>query len=96
MPLEWSAVTATHVQQACDLVAVRQGVSDRNAGLVVFADGRRLPAKAILREAYRLAKGMPPDAVVTFASGEATLNVLRKLGFRAERVGSRTKREPVQ
>jgi hypothetical protein len=94
MPIEWSAITAAHVQQACESVTARQQTPDRNTGLVVYCGERRLPAKEILREAYRLAKGLAPEAEINFASGEATLNVLRKLGFRAERLSSRTTSAP--
>lgn len=89
MTIEWRVITATHVEQACESVAARSRHTDRDKGLVVFAGGRRLPAKEIVREAYRLAKGLSPDAEIRFASGEATLNVLRRLGFRAERLSSR-------
>jgi hypothetical protein len=92
MAIEWDAITATHVREACESVAARSRTGDRDAGLVVFSGERRLPAKEILREAYRLAKGLAPDVRITFASGEATLNHLRRLGFRAERLGSRTRR----
>ena len=92
MSIEWSAITTNHVQQACESVAARR--SDRNTGLVVYSGERRLPAKEVLREAYRLAKGLAPNAPVNFASGEATLNVLRKLGLRAERLSSGRVRDP--
>jgi hypothetical protein len=91
MAIEWNVVTAQHVREACDAVAARESSRDRDTGLVVFVGDRHLPAKEILREAYRRAKGLQPDAEVHFASGEATLNVLRKLGFRAERLGARAK-----
>jgi hypothetical protein len=94
MAIEWSAITANHVQQACESVAARQRNSDRSTGLVVYSGERRLPAKEILREAYRLARGLAPETEVNFASGEATLNVLRKLGFRAERLSSRRRSVP--
>lgn len=94
MAIEWNVITATHVRQACESVAARARARDRDKGLVVISGDRRLPAKEILREAYRLAKGLPPDAEINFASGEATLNVLRRLGFRAERLSPRVKREP--
>lgn len=87
MPIEWSVITTNHVKQACESVAARS--TDRDSGLVVYSGERRLPAKEILREAYRLAKGLDPEAEVNFASGEATLNILRKLGLRAERLSSR-------
>ena len=86
MAIEWSAITATHVGRACESVAARERTATR--GLVVFHGDRRMPAKEVLREAYRLAKGLAPDTEIRFASGEATLNVLRKLGFRAERARS--------
>ena len=88
MPIEWSAITATHIRQACEIVAASAKAEDRNGGLVVFVGDRKLSAKEILREAYRLAKGLAPDAEINFASGEATLNLLRRLGFRAERLSS--------
>lgn len=88
MAIEWSAITASHIQQACESVAARHRNADRSTGLVVYSGERRLPAKEILREAYRLAKDIAPDVEINFASGEATLNVLRKLGFRAERLSS--------
>lgn len=88
MAIEWSAITAGHVQQAFESIAARHPNADRSTGLVVYSGERRLPAKEILREAYRLAKGLAPEAEINFASGEATLNVLRKLGFRAERLSS--------
>lgn len=88
MAIEWSAINASHIQQACESVAARRHGADRSTGLVVYVGERRLPAKEILREAYRLAKGLSPDVEINFASGEATLNVLRKLGVRAERLSS--------
>lgn len=89
MPIEWNVITPAHVTQACESVAARRRGADRDTGLVVFAGEMRLPAKEIVREAYRLAKNLPPDAEINFASGEATLTMLRKLGFRAERLSRR-------
>jgi hypothetical protein len=86
MAIDWRDISAAHVRQACDLVAARTPTA--KAGLVVLSGDRSLPAKAVVREAYRLAKGLGPNAEIKFASGEATLNVLRKLGFRAERMTS--------
>jgi hypothetical protein len=85
VPLEWNLITADHVRQACDAVARRYS-TDLNTGLIVHCSNRSLPAKAVLREAYRLAKGLPAEAEVRFTSGEASLNRLRKLGFSAERL----------
>lgn len=91
MTIEWSAISAAHVQQAFEAIAARPGTRDRAAGLVVYSGETCLPAKQVLREAYRIAKHLPSDAKVSFASGEATLGKLRKLGFRAERVTARAK-----
>lgn len=92
MPIDWSLVTTSHVQKACEAVAAKR--TDRNSGLIVYFGERQLPAKEVLREAYRLAKGLAANAEVNFASGDATLNLLRKLGYRAERHGSRSKSAP--
>lgn len=94
MSIEWGAITADHVRRACELVSGRRSDEERRAGLVVYSGTRDLPAKEVLREAYRLAKGLTPDAKISFASGEASLNVLRRLGFRAERLGTRRMRDP--
>jgi hypothetical protein len=93
MAIDWSVITDADVRRACDLVASRR-TRDKESGLVVFAVGCRLPAKEVLREAYRLAKGLPDDAEVKFASGEVTLNVLRRLGFPAKRLTARTNAKP--
>lgn len=89
MTIEWDAITAAHVHKACEEVVATAGKVDRDKGLVIYSGDRRLPAKKIVREAYRLAKGLDPDADIDFASGEPTLNLLRRLGFRAERLSSR-------
>jgi hypothetical protein len=87
MSIDWKAITSAHIQKACEEVSARS-VRDRMTGLVVFAGERRLPAKEVLREAYRFAMGLAADAEIHFASGESTLAVFRKLGFRAERMTS--------
>ena len=85
MPLDWKSVSAEHVRQASQTIIAR-GDPPRSNGLVVFVGDHRLSAKETLRVAYRLALGLQSDAEVNFASGEATLNILRRLGFRAERL----------
>jgi hypothetical protein len=87
--LDWSTVRATHVQRACEAIRAGSKFRDRAHGLVVYYESSCLPAKEVLRQAYRLANSMNPDAVLVFSSGDATLNTLRKLGFRAERLPSR-------
>lgn len=91
MNIEWSAIDAAHVQQAFEAIAARPRVQGRHTGLVVYSGETCLPAKEVLREAYRIAKHLPSEAAVNFASGEATLGKLRKLGFRAERLTARAK-----
>jgi hypothetical protein len=85
MQLDWKSVTAEHVRQAYQLIVARGGHQPRK-GLVVYIGDYGVSAKDTLREAYRLAKGLPSNAEVRFASGEATLNMFRRLGFRAERL----------
>ena len=86
MQLDWKSVTAEHVRQASQSMVAR-GSQKPIKGLVVYIGDDGLSAKDTLREAYRLAKGLPSNSEIRFASGEATLNMLRRLGFRAERLG---------
>ncbi|MEZ4298994.1 MAG: hypothetical protein R3B70_28860 [Polyangiaceae bacterium] len=39
--------------------------------------------------AYLLVSGKSPDAALHFASGEETLTLLPRLGFKVDRLGSR-------
>lgn len=94
MAMDWSAVTESHVRQACDLVATHESAHARSTGLVVYVGEQPLPVKEVLRHAYRLAKGLGSDEEVKFASGEASLNLLRRLGFRVDRLGSRDPSSP--
>jgi len=89
MTIDWDSITASDIRKACEEAVATGGKADRDKGLVIYAGERRLPAKGIVREAYRLANGLDPSAKIDFASGEATLNLLRRLGFRAERLSSR-------
>ena len=85
MALNWKSVSAEHVQQACTLVA-KSHRRNPSRGLVIWSGDQCLPAKVVLREAYRLANNLSPGAAIRFSSGDATLNTLRTLGFRAERL----------
>ena len=85
MALDWSVVEADHVRSACAHVAASRS-AQRTKGIVVWYHDQALPAKEVLRVAYRLANNLAQDAEVKFASGEATLNLLRRLGFQAERL----------
>ena len=88
MALDWKRVTAYHVTTACTQVAA-QGteVSRAGRGLVVRFGDQLLPAKQVLREAYRQAAGLPPDRESRFTSGDGTLKLLQSLGFDAFRLG---------
>jgi hypothetical protein len=84
--LNWKTVTAEHVHAALKQIAASKS-TDRAFGLVIVDGDRKLPAKEVLRVAYRLANKLPNDAVVKFSSGDGTLNVLSNLGFNAKRLG---------
>ena len=67
--------------------AVEISRSAREArGLIVTYKDKQLPVKVILRMAYRLANNIPSETKLKFSSGEASLQFLRSLGFRAERL----------
>jgi hypothetical protein len=83
--LNWKSVTAEHVRTALREVAVSKSTA-RKSGLVIVDGDRHLPAKDVLRVAYRLANKLPNNAPVKFSSGDGTLNVLQRLGFDAKRV----------
>jgi hypothetical protein len=85
MALNWKSVSAEHVREALLIVSAKRA-TDLAAGIVILDRGRRLPAKEVLRTAYQLANQLPRDAKIKFSSGDGTLNVLRNLGFEAERI----------
>ena len=60
-----------------------------SSGLVVWHNQQPLPAKEVVRVAYRLANNLPPSQEVRFSSGDATIRLLESLGFQAERIGER-------
>jgi hypothetical protein len=91
MTVEWKVVQPEHVARACEaLVAGTYIPRAKPKGLLVRYGGQELSAKEVLRLAYCIAKGMPLDTQVRFASGDKTIHLLRKLGFQAER------RQPIQ
>ena len=59
---------------------------EKPRGLIVTYKNKQLPAKIILRRAYCLANNIPSETKLKFSSGEASLQILRSLGFRAERL----------
>jgi cell division GTPase FtsZ len=85
--LNWKSLSVEHVRQAIQQVAASP-VMNRTSGIVIVAGDRQLPAKEVLRVAYRIANHLPSDATVKFSSGDATLNVLTRLGFSAKRIGN--------
>lgn len=87
MALKWSSVSAQHVERACAEVASR--AKDKSSGIVVWSGSRALPAKEVLRVAYRLANNLPDTVELRFSSGDGSIGALQRLGFRAERLGSR-------
>jgi hypothetical protein len=85
--LNWKSVSAEHVRAAVAEVAASR-THDRATGLVLLDGDRSLPAKDVLRTAYRLANKLPSEAAIKFSSGDGTLNILRQLGFTVERRGT--------
>ena len=86
MALNWKSVSAEHVRAAIAIVNVSRS-GNRASGLVLLDGDRALPAKEVLRTAYRLANKLAAESAVKFSSGDGTLNILRQLGFTAERRG---------
>jgi hypothetical protein len=87
MGLNWKTVRAEHVDKACQIVAAKK--SSAASGIVVWYEQQALPAKQVLRIAYRLANELSENYEVRFSSGDPTLRLLEALGFRAERIGLR-------
>ena len=82
MGLNWKSVKAAHVTQACEALLKSAGARAKPQGY----KGKQLPAKVILRTAYCLANNVPPETKLKFSSGEGSLQLLRSLGFQAERL----------
>jgi hypothetical protein len=86
MGLNWKSVKAVHVTQACEALLKAAGAGAKPRGLIVTYKDKQLPAKVILRKAYCLANKIPSETKLKFSSGEGSLQLLRSLGFRAERL----------
>jgi hypothetical protein len=84
MSLNWKTVRAEHVSKACGLLVAKGSTATK--GIVVWHNQQTLPAKQVLRIAYRLANDLPDNREVKFSSGEPTLRLLVALGFHAERI----------
>jgi hypothetical protein len=86
MGLNWKSIKAAHVTQACEALLNSAGPRPKPRGLIVIYKDKQLPAKTILRIAYCLAHNIPSETKLKFASSEGSLQLLRSLGFRAERL----------
>ena len=84
MALNWKTVTADHVRKACVIVA-STGPKTKLSGIIVWNNDLALPAKEVLRVAYRIAHGLDDSQPVKFSSGDGTINLLQQLGYVAER-----------
>lgn len=74
-----SKVSKEQVEQACQELA-RAGVRGGGSYFVQF-NGHELPAKRVLREAYRIAFGEELDAKL-FSGGAYTQRILERLGLK--------------
>jgi hypothetical protein len=84
--MNWTSVKAHHVAQACEALFKSTRPKAKSRGLVVTYKDQQLPVKMVLRLAYCLANDIWTETYIDFASGESTLNLLRSLGFHAERL----------
>ena len=85
MAPNWKSVTAEHVREACARVYLANP-TPKVRGIVVWDGNHALAAKEVLRVAYRLANDLPDSKDVRFSSGDGSLALLLRLGFRAERI----------
>lgn len=82
MPANWTAVTVSHVQQACNLYDSGVEVPKRMAkSTFLLLNGRSYPAKFIRGLAYRLATGIELDPNTDYAGGEETIRFFATLGL---------------
>ena len=86
MGLNWKSITANHVTEACEALLSSPSARAKPRGLIVTYKGNQLPAKIVLRMAYRIANSVPSETQLKFSSGEGSLQLLRSLGFQAERL----------
>jgi hypothetical protein len=86
MGLNWKSVQAVHVSQACETLLRSTDTRSTPRGLIVTYREKQLPAKTILRMAYCLANNIPSETKLKFSSSESSLQLLRSLGFQADRL----------
>ena len=75
----FSKIQREHVEQACKAL-VAEGVARTGGSYFVRFGGNELPAKRVLREAYRIANGEEIDAG-EFSGGVFTQRILEGAGF---------------
>ena len=86
MAFDRSKITRDYVSKACELLVCGEHPARTQAkGLFIIFNGQRLPAKHVIRLAYCLANGLAIGSQPKFASGQGTLDFLRRLGFTVER-----------
>lgn len=91
--MDWAAVKREHVAKALEFLTSRGSMREK-VNLFVISQGRRFPAKEVLRIAYCFAKKEPPETKHKFSSGDGVLKLLRTLGFEADRAVERSRKTP--
>jgi hypothetical protein len=97
MQFDERLITKEHVEKAIIYYLKARPEHSKARSAFLIHDGIKLPAKFILRLAYKEASGyMPPSETLT--GGRASVRVLTNLGFNAiyEKVEGRTNRNPVK
>lgn len=86
--MKWNIVTREHLVKACESLKGDRVPVARLRSLVVVFQGHELPAKKVVKIAYCIASGIPIKSNLKFASGEGTLNLLRRRGFEVKRLAT--------
>lgn len=86
--MKWDIVTREHLVKACESLKAERMPATRLRTLVVVFQGQELSAKKVVKIAYCLANGIPIESNLKFASGEGTLNLLRRRGFEVKRLAT--------
>jgi hypothetical protein len=75
---EFEKVTAEHVRTVCRRL-IQAGVGAGGGSYFVRFDGKELPAKRVLKEAFELANGRE-ISVNDFSGGKFTAEILQRAG----------------
>jgi very-short-patch-repair endonuclease len=97
MQFDERLIEKEHVDKAIKYYMNNRPEHSKARSAFLIHDGIKLPAKFILRLAYKEATGcMPPSETLT--GGRASIRVLMDLGFNVlyEKVGGRTNRNPIK